>query len=307
MVSMKAIWVSVMLAVCPLAALAQIPPVFAKHYGDNPDAGRTFTHDGVSLYYETYGAGPPLLIIHGNGASIRSLSAQIDYFRQKYDVIVMDSRDHGKSSDSPAPLTFEAMSDDLAALLDHLNTGPVYVLGWSDGGIEALLLGLRHPEKVRMIAAMAANLDPGGVYQEFIDPPDPPASAAHAPSVMATPMDKTASAKAARTLRVKHLDRDEPHIKPELLEAITAPTLVLASDHDVIRDEHTLAIYHHLPNSQLAIFPDATHMIPIDDPERFNATVDRFFSTPFVKKDRLLDLLKTLRRMSAPPAPATRD
>ncbi len=307
MVSMKAIWVSVMLAVCPLAALAQIPPVFAKHYGDNPDAGRTFTHDGVSLYYETYGAGPPLLIIHGNGASIRSLSAQIDYFRQKYDVIVMDSRDHGKSSDSPAPLTFEAMSDDLAALLDHLNTGPVYVLGWSDGGIEALLLGLRHPEKVRMIAAMAANLDPGGVYREFIDPPDPPASAAHAPSVMATPMDKTASAKAARTLRVKHLDRDEPHIKPELLEAITAPTLVLASDHDVIRDEHTLAIYHHLPNSQLAIFPDATHMIPIDDPERFNATVDRFFSTPFVKKDRLLDLLKTLRRMSAPPAPATRD
>ncbi len=307
MVSMKAIWVSVMLAVCPLAALAQVPPVFAKHYGDNPDAGRTFTHDGVSLYYETYGAGPPLLIIHGNGASIRSLSAQIDYFRQKYDVIVMDSRDHGKSSDSPAPLTFEAMSDDLAALLDHLNTGPVYVLGWSDGGIEALLLGLRHPEKVRMIAAMAANLDPGGVYREFIDPPDPPASAAHAPSVMATPMDKTASAKAARTLRVKHLDRDEPHIKPELLEAITAPTLVLASDHDVIRDEHTLAIYHHLPNSQLAIFPDATHMIPIDDPERFNATVDRFFSTPFVKKDRLLDLLKTLRRMSAPPAPATRD
>ncbi len=307
MVSMKAIWVSVMLAVCPLAALAQIPPVFAKHYGDNPDAGRTFTHDGVSLYYETYGAGPPLLIIHGNGASIRSLSAQIDYFRQKYDVIVMDSRDHGKSSDSPAPLTFEAMSDDLAALLDHLNTGPVYVLGWSDGGIEALLLGLRHPEKVRMIAAMAANLDPGGVYREFIDPPDPPASAAHAPSVMATPMDKTASAKAARTLRVKHLDRDEPHIKPELLEAITAPTLVLASDHDVIRDEHTLAIYHHLPNSQLAIFPDATHMIPIDDPERFNATVDRFFSTPFVKKNRLLDLLKTLRRMSAPPAPATRD
>ncbi len=294
MVSMKAIWVSVMLAVCPLAALAQVPPVFAKHYGDNPDAGRTFTHDGVSLYYETYGAGPPLLIIHGNGASIRSLSAQIDYFRQKYDVIVMDSRDHGKSSDSPAPLTFEAMSDDLAALLDHLNTGPTYVLGWSDGGIEALLLGLRHPEKVRMIAAMAANLDPDGVYPEFIDPPDPPASA-----TPVAPVDKAASAKAARILRVKHLDRDEPHIKPEALEAITAPTLVLASDHDVIRDEHTLSIYHHLPNSQLAIFPNATHMIPIDDPERFNATVDRFFGTPFVKKDRLLDLMKTLQRMSA--------
>ncbi len=298
MVSVKAILVSVVLAVYPLATLAQVPPVFAKHYGDNPDAGAVFTHDGVSLYYETYGAGPPLLVIHGNGASIRSLSAQIDYFRQKYDVIVMDSRDHGKSSDSPTPLTFEAMSDDLAALLDYLHAPAAHVLGWSDGGIEALLLGLRHPEKVRMIA----NLDPNGVYPEFIDPPDPPASVA--PVV---PMDKAASVKAARTPRVKHLDRDEPHIKPEALAAITAPTLVLAGDHDVIRDEHTLSIYHHLPNSQLMIFPDATHMILIDDPERFNATVDRFFSAPFVKKDRLLDLLKTLRRMSPPPAPATRD
>ena len=59
---------------------------------------------------------------------------------------------------------------------------------------------------------------------------------------------------------------DEPHIDVKALEAITAPTLVLASDHDVIRDEHTLEIYHHIPNSQLAIFPNATHMMPFDDP-----------------------------------------
>jgi hypothetical protein len=76
---------------------------------------------------------------------------------------------------------------------------------------------------------------------------------------------------------------------------------VLAGDHDAIRDEHTLLIYHHLKNGQLAIFPDATHMIPIDDPVRFDAAVDRFFVTPFVRKDRLLDLLKTLREFEPPP------
>jgi pimeloyl-ACP methyl ester carboxylesterase len=196
----------------------------------------------------------------------------------------MDSRDHGRSGDAKDALTFEVMTDDLAALLDHLHTGPVLVLGWSDGANEALLLGIRHPSMVTKIAAMAADLDPGGLAPGVLElgGPPPKIDPTHAPT---------------RAERVDALDRDEPHIRPAALEAITAPTLVLASDHDLISDEHTLEIYHHLPNSQLAIFPDATHMIPADDPDRFNATVDRFFRTPFVKKDRMLDFLKSDQRL----------
>lgn len=274
---------ALLLATLAGASRAQVarPPA----YGSNPAAGAYFTNDGVRLYYETYGEGPPLLIIHGNGASIWSLKNQIAYFRQKYRVIVMDSRDHGLSGDAAGPLTFEAMSDDLAALLDHLNTGPALVLGWSDGGIEALELGLRHPDKVKMIASMAANLDPEGVVPGAIEPGGGPRPADAPPPT--------------RAERVHALDRDEPHIKPEALEAITAPTLILAGDHDLIRDEHTLLIYHHLKNSQLAIFPDATHMIPLDDPARFNAAVDRFFSTPFVRRDRFADLMATIKRTMA--------
>jgi pimeloyl-ACP methyl ester carboxylesterase len=72
-----------------------------------------------------------------------TFKAQIDHFRKSYKVIAMDGRDQGKSGDSPDKITYEKMTDDLAALLDHLTTGPVYVLGWSDGGVEALLLGIR--------------------------------------------------------------------------------------------------------------------------------------------------------------------
>jgi len=90
---------------------------------------------------------------------------------------------------------------------------------------------------------------------------------------------------------------DEPHIDPAALEAITAPTLVMASDHDLIRDEHTLEIYHHIPNSQLCIFPSATHAIPYDDPALFNATVERFFREPFAKKDRVKDFIKSFQAM----------
>ena len=92
---------------------------------------------------------------------------------------------------------------------------------------------------------------------------------------------------------------DEPHIPAESLEKITAPTLILASDHDLIRDEHTLDIYHHVPNSELCIFPNATHMIPYDDPARFDAAVDRFFRTRYVKIDRVKDMFKSYEAMKA--------
>jgi pimeloyl-ACP methyl ester carboxylesterase len=181
------------------------------------------------------------------------------------------------------------MTDDLAALLDHLHTGPVLVLGWSDGGIEALLLGIRHPDKVKKIAAMAANLNPEGLAPEVLRMigPAPTLDPTHTPT---------------RSERVQALDRDEPHIKPDALKADTAPTLVMAADHDGIADEHTLDIYHHLPNGELIIFPDATHMIPVDDPDRFNEAVRRFFETPFVRRDRLRDMLKSIHRAQAEQA-----
>jgi len=279
-------------SVLTFAGCRTAPQSVAK-YGSNAAVGQTFTHDGVKLYYEVYGAGEPLLVVHGNNLGIVSLSAQIDYFRQRYKVIAMDSRDQGRSGDSPDSITYEKMTDDLAALLDHLKTGPVNVLGWSDGGIEALLLGIRHPAKVKKIAADAANLNPTedafapevlALIKSMVDSVPPAAKE--------TPQGK-------RDLKVTQMMLDEPHIDVKALEAITAPTLVLAGDHDVIRDEHTLEIYHHIPNSQLCIFPDATHMIPYDEPARFNATVERFFSTPFVKKDRIKDTLKSFEALKA--------
>lgn len=268
-------------------------PKPAAKYGSNPAVGKTFSHDGVDLYYEVYGAGEPVLLVHGNGGNIASLKAQIEYFQKQYKVIAMDSRDQGRSSDSPDKITYEKMTDDLAALLDHIQTGPVNVLGWSDGGIEALLLGIRHPAKVKKIAAMAANLNPSeeALYPEVL--------AMIKSLIDAVPASARETAQGKRELKVTEMMFDEPHIDVKALEAITAPTLVLASDHDVIRDEHTLEIYHHIPNSQLCIFPDATHMIPYDDPKRFNAIVERFFRQPFAKKDRIKDMLKSYEALKA--------
>ena len=275
----------------PMAAKA--PTTAAVKYGANAAAGHTFTHDGVTLYYEVYGTGEPLLMVHGNGGSISDLRKQIAYFRKRYMVIAMDSRDHGRSGDSAEALTYEKMTDDQAALLDHLKVGPVNVLGWSDGGIEALLLGIRHPARVKKLVAMAANLNP--------------TEDAFSPDILALIKTMMADIPAAardtpegrRSLEVTGMMLVEPNIDAKALEGITAPTLVLAADHDVIRDEHTIDIYHHVPNSQLAIFPNATHMIPYDDPATFNATVERFLRTPFVKRERIKDTMASLEKMKA--------
>jgi pimeloyl-ACP methyl ester carboxylesterase len=265
-------------------------PKPVEKYGSNAAVGKTFVHDGVKLYYEVYGAGEPLLVVHGGGCNIASMKAQIRHFRDRYQVIAMDSRDQGKSGDSPGKITYEKMADDLAALLDHLKVPPVYVLGWSDGGIEGLLLGIRHPEKVKKIAAMAANLVLEGVYPEVF--------VAFKAMLDSMPADAKASPHGKRQFKIYEMAISEPQIDVEALEAITAPTLVLASDHDIVRDEHTVDIFRHIPNGQLCVFPDATHMVPYDDPGRFNAAVDRFFSTPFKKKDRVKDMFKSYEALA---------
>jgi len=287
---MKKFALMLLVGLC-LGGVVIAQPSARTRYGSNRAAGHTFVHDGVRLYYEVYGRGEPLLLVHGNGGSIADVSAQIAYFRRRYKVIAMDSRDQGKSADTDSKITYEKMTDDLAALLDHLKVGPVDVLGWSDGGIEALLLGIKHPEKVKKIAAMAANLTPAE------DALEPAIIGLIKSMVSDMPADQRETPQGRRDLKVTSMMLSEPNIDFKELESIKAPTLVLAADHDAIRVKHTVEIYLHIPNSQLVIFPGATHMIPFDDPVLFNWTVDRFLRTPFRKVDMLNDTIKSLEKM----------
>ncbi|MBK8840193.1 MAG: alpha/beta hydrolase [Hyphomonadaceae bacterium] len=268
-------------------------PAATIPYGANQAASGTFTHDGVTFYFETYGEGEPLLLIHGNGASIGSFAAQVDFFKARYKVIAMDSREQGKSGSSDAPISYEVMADDLAALLDHLKITSTDVVGWSDGGIEGLLLAMRHPDKVKKLVAMAANLNPSleAIYPET--------EAMAKEMTAAFPAAEKDTPDGKRFLKVTGLLLSEPHIDPKSLAKITAPTLVMSGDHDLIRLEHTVEIYNNLPNANLAVLPNNTHMLPYDDPEPFNAAVQRFLDTPFVKKDRIKDMMASGMKLSA--------
>ena len=239
----------------------------AVPYGHNPAAGHYELVRGVRLYYETYGAGPPLLLLHGNGDNIGAFRHNIPALARHYRVLALDSRAHGQSTDPGDSLSFEQMADDCAALLTRLHLDSVNVVGWSDGGITALIMGFKYPNYVNKLAVMGANLFPEGIevkmlnslqkqYAEtknFVDPGS------------------------VNRKRLINLLLTQPHITFEELKQIKAPVLVMAGEHDLILPEHTHAIQQHLSNSKLVIFKDASHSAPWEIPQAFNEAVVSFF------------------------------
>src|SRR5690348_15417966 len=183
-------------------------------YGHNKTTGKYYDIRGIKMYCEVYGQGQPLLIIHGNGGSINNFIYQIPYFSKKYKVIVADSRAQGNSIDKGDSLTYEMMADDYAALLDVMKIDSAYVIGWSDGGINGLLLAMRHPEKVKKLAVTGANLfaDTTAVPKEIWD--------MVMPSVvqLKNKPDKTEDEK--NTLKLFRLLAEQPTIPPAELKKV---------------------------------------------------------------------------------------
>lgn len=263
----------VLLLALPMTAGAQ-SPFDTTIYGRNPKAGHYADIRGFRMYYETYGKGAPLLIIHGNGGSINNFLYQIPYFQKHYQVILADSRSQGRSTDKGDSLSYEMMADDLSALLDHLKLDSCFVIGWSDGGINGLLLALRHPEKVKKLAITGANLQPD--------------SSAVDPWVWRWAQQFRAQTLAAQdnpqTRQARKLSRllaEEPHIPAASLAGIHCPTLVIGGDHDVIRTRHTLLIAESIPRSYLWILPASGHSTPLVYRDDFNRVVADFFRKPW--------------------------
>jgi pimeloyl-ACP methyl ester carboxylesterase len=241
----KIILISYILAASVCAFCQQI------HYGNNPAAGKYYEVRGIKMYTETYGQGKPLLLIHGNGGSISAFSSTIPYFAQKYRVIAVDSRAHGKTIDS------------------------AYVIGWSDGGINALVLAMRHPDKVIKLASTGANLTPDstalqpGVWNQFVK------------QYNSDKNKPRPTAKAKNDWKIFVLDYNQPNIPFSALQAIKCPSLIICGDHDLIPIEHTTKIYQAIPKAYLWVVPHSGHSTLIEHKDDFNKTVGEFFEKPY--------------------------
>lgn len=258
-------------------------------YGNNNAVGKYYNIRGIKIYCEVYGSGKPLLMIHGNGGSInsfknnipyfaKSYKVNIPYFAKSYKVIVADSRAQGKTIDPKDSLSFEMMADDEAALLDAMHIDSAYVIGWSDGGINALLLAMRHPKKVIKLASTGANLwnDSIAIVPAFWENEKKRFDSTHS-KLFKTPKEKN-------DWKLFLLDWFQPNIKLAELKAIKCPSLIIGGDHDLIRVEHTVAIAQNIPNAYLWILPNSGHATLMEYADEFNKKVDAFFTNQSHRK-----------------------
>jgi pimeloyl-ACP methyl ester carboxylesterase len=247
-------------------------------YGNNKDAGNFVTINGAKQYFEIYGQGDPLVLIHGNGGNIAYMKPQIEFFARKYKVIVMDCRGRGKSELGEDSLTYDQMTNDIIGILDYLHLDSTLVVGRSDGGIIALLMAIDHPEKVKKMVAFAANLIPDttALYPSFFNEVLRDRKLA---DEMLLKNDTTQNWKVIQ--QRNRLMEFQPHISATDLNKIKCPVLVMSTDRDIIREEHTVYIYRNIVKANLCILAGEDHYVTTNNPGLFNETVQKYLDGSF--------------------------
>ncbi len=253
---------------------AQMQGTDTLSIGDNPKTGYHIHIRGFDMYYEMYGTGVPVVMLHNNGGSISNFMYQVPYFARSFKVIAIDSRAQGKSVDNSDSLSYQMMADDVNALLDSLQLYQCFVMGWNDGAITGLLLAIHHPDKVRKLAITGARLSPD---TSAMDPVAVAWAMQYNQSIERLPQTDDTRNKS----KVVRLLSYAPHIPMNDLKKIACPVLVIGGDHDVVLPKHTSLIASLIPQSYLWIIPGAGNAIPIDFKDQFNDVVDDFFRKPY--------------------------
>lgn len=235
--------------------------------------------NGISLYYETYGQGPPVLLLHGASGFLETMHYFITALATNHTVIAVDSRAQGRSTDSSAPLGYALMGDDMIKLLDKLGIAQIDIVGWSDGGIIGLDMAMKHPARVRRLIAIGANYDVNGVDSRQLGPHEAEEIAAQVkPFYDAIAPDP--SHFPVMVKKVMTMVNSEPHYRLSDLAHIKAKTLIVAGEHDLILRTHTDSLAHAIPGAREIIVPGATHFGPLEDPDTYKKIAKDFLDVP---------------------------
>ncbi|MBV8758252.1 MAG: alpha/beta fold hydrolase [Deltaproteobacteria bacterium] len=215
----------------------------------------------LPMYYETYGSGRPLLLLHGAGSTVQTtFGAILPALAEHHRVIAPEQQAHGHTPAIDRPLTFEQEADDTAALLERLGVDNVDVIGFSNGGIVAMQLAMRHPRLVHKLVVCSSYYGHAGMPPQFWEGMGH-ATLANMPPTLMRAFEAAQPDPAMRQRMFEQqvaLMQHFTDIPDASLRAITAPALVLVGDHDVMSVEHATSLAHLL-RAQLIVFPGAGH------------------------------------------------
>jgi pimeloyl-ACP methyl ester carboxylesterase len=221
---------------------------------------------GHKIYYAVRGTGPTLVFLHGGGDSgEHSFVRQLDIFSEHHHIVAPDQVGQGRTPDVPGPLSYTAMMEDTAELLRMLKLQHVDVVGFSDGGILALMLAVRHPELVRRLVISGVNIAPEGLRPEDLE------------ELRANQIPKPTTI-GEKLSRLWLTSPTEDELNLGLLANITQPVLVISGDRDAITLEHTLKIFHALPDAELCVLPGTDHATFSGRSEWLNPIISAFLN-----------------------------
>ncbi|HEX7269933.1 MAG TPA: alpha/beta hydrolase [Streptosporangiaceae bacterium] len=236
--------------------------------------------NGINLYYETHGAGRPLILLHGGLGSGEMFGPILPALAERHQVIAVDLQGHGRTADIDRPIDIRLMADDIAALIDHLGLDKPDLVGYSLGGGVALQTAVKYPAKVRRLVAAAANIRRDAIYPEMLAQQGQ-VNAAAAEFMKDTPMYELYQ-------RVAPRPEDFPRLLDKMGESMAkdfdfteevrglrVPTLIVAADADMAPPSHYVEVFRLLDGGlrdggwmgegrpqgghALAILPGLTH------------------------------------------------
>lgn len=211
--------------------------------------------DHVRLYYEEYGQGCPVILLHGNGEDHQIFGKLVNGLKEKHKVYAIDSRCHGKSED-PDELSYDLITEDVIAFIKKKKIGKPVLYGFSDGGIVGLLLAIREPELLSRLIISGANLEPSGMKW--------------------TTLTWCKIMYFFNRSKYYKMMITQPYISVEDLKKIRIPVHVLAGEKDVIKREHTKKIADSIENSTLEIVAGEDHGSYIVNSEKIFSIVRKY-------------------------------
>ncbi len=237
-------------------------PVSETQYGNNPNAGHYVQAGDAKIYYEVYGTGEPFFVLHGGVyGSTYEMFQFIDSLRQKYQVIAISTRGHGKSEMGNTPVTYEQRANDVMAVINAVTKDSVNILGFSDGAYTGYKVASMYPARVKKLIAIGAGEQVPGLRKVVLDTTEAFALDKQYWQQQLTLMPQPERLQDYWTTNLavfyNHLVASK-----ELFAAIHCPVLVIAGERDLNAPLATvIAAYQMIPNSQLGIIPNAPHPV----------------------------------------------
>jgi pimeloyl-ACP methyl ester carboxylesterase len=243
-----------------------------------PDANEEgyVEHDGARIWFSTYGAGSPVILLHGGMGHGGNWGNQIPALVSNgYRAILIDSRGHGRSTRDARTYTYQLMASDVAAVMDAIHIESAALIGWSDGACTALVLASDAPERVAGVLFFACNMDPNGTKEIEPSPILSRCFGRHMKDyarLSATPHEFSAFADA-----VGQMQRTEPNYSAQDLAQIKVPVAIVHSEHDeFIKREHAEYLARSIPNAEFVELHGVSHFAPLQRPDYFNGAMLRF-------------------------------